>query len=99
MIVHYKQYHFDFVNMYMWSDFQLRKNHANLEYGKKSYSKVNMNLINFDEIRFIHGTLRIWHSEYKRWTDVFIGPAPTKEISEIYLKWLTETEFEKKFLK
>lgn len=92
MIIHFLQYHFDFENMYMWADFKLRKNHAGLEYGLKPppHIKPNLNLINFDEIRFIRGELKVWNTDKNQWVGCFIGPEPTKQITKIYIDYMFE---------
>lgn len=96
MILHFKHYHFDFVNMYFYADFKLRKNHCSLDYPgarlhRPKHIRPNMTLIQFEEMRLIDGQLKYWDSGDKKWMPIFPTAAfLNEELTKHYVEWYFE---------
>ena len=97
-VVHHRSTFFDFESMYMWSDFDLRMNHANIQRNphpdyKPSYRKPNMLHLSFWEIRYIRGQLKTWLADSRLWVPVYLhNETLNKEITKMYEDYIFETK-------
>lgn len=98
MRVDFSQYIFDFKNMHTYGNFALRKNHAGIytnSYGevKASDRPPNLELIQFQEMRYIGDTLRLWWKDEMKWEPIFPYAANRRDIlNSLYLEYVFERD-------
>ncbi len=97
MVIHFRQYFWDFDKMYSWADFDLRMNHAAIlrdahkNYKRPEHIKANLKLIEFWEIRWIRGDLKMWSKGENQWVSTFNqAPELQAELNKLYLNYVAE---------